>query len=582
MLLHSDPLLRDRLIALMRAIGVELHVERTLDDAGIWLATHHADIILLGREIGGEAALPHVAKWRQGDPFRWQSIVMLGDHHGAFSEAEALHGGCDSFVAQPFTPDLLYARVAALIAACDLRRTAERQRIELAAFRDNAESEAELARFLLSRLSRSESLDQAGISYHWVPADLFSGDLIAVAHSSAGDLYGLLADATGHGLAAAINLIPLTSAFHAMAAKGFNLLTIGAQLNQVVQEYSLADRFVAVTLARFIHREALLEVLNAGNPAALLVSASRGVVREFSSGSVPLGILGRGSYKPRVETVELVGDESLVLYSDGLIEAGNSVGEAWGKAALHAQIAQALETATPLVEAIRGALEQHCATRAPADDISLLVMQAPHIAAPSLDGKRLVSPGRARSAVPVLADPLADPKEQGAATSHLEFGFSSHQLQRIDVVPVIVGITRAIGVSRRVESRLFTIVSELFANALEHGLLGLNSRLKGEVDGFERYLALRMERLTALTEGAITVRIEHSLLDSGGGRIRIGVADSGPGFDHQHYLHMLATCADESDIPLASGRGLALLFTLCDRVEFNAIGNEVQTELVYT
>ncbi len=441
-----------------------------------------------------------------------------------------------------------------------------RQRGQLSVYRDAAEAEAELARFLLQKLSRQEQLDKPGVAFHWRPAETFSGDLIAVAASSTGDLYGMLADATGHGLAAAINLIPLSSAFYAMAGKGFNLITISEQLNLIVKEYSLADRFVAVTLARFIVRERRLEVANAGNPAALLLASDGRVLHQFGSGSVPFGILDRRSFKPHVEGLALQGDEQLLLYSDGVIEAGNPAGEAFGRTRLDAVLlASGARAVSARMQEIRHALEAHAEGAAQQDDISLLLLGMPAAAADA--------------PAPAVSE-LHDSPPESRADWSLHLRLSVQELRRIEIVPVIVDLARTLGLEGAAAARFFTILSELFVNALEHGLLELDSRIKEHEDGFRRYQALREARLQALSAGQIEVALSHSVRGELA-RVLVVVEDSGEGFDHREAMRELMAEGQEASAQLNSGRGLPLLHALCDRLVFEGNGNRAMAEFSY-
>jgi len=571
--LEDDPRVRERLIASLAQLGLTAAPLSTIDAALDLLDRSPPDLIVLGRHVGGEDTLELVRQIRFTDPAHWIPILMLGDERAGADEAEALQLGCDDYLIHGFATEVLFAKLTSLMRMRKLRKFSEFQRAELSAFRDRAENEADLARFLLSRLSRVEHLDAVGVAYHWLPAEGFSGDLLAATRSTGGDLYGLLADATGHGLAAAINLIPLTTAFYAMAAKGFNLQAISEQLNKVVKEYSLPDRFVAVTLVRFAARDRRLEVVNAGNPAALVVNRERRVVREIPSGSVPLGILDRPQFKPRVEAYELAGDEELLMFSDGLVEACSFDGEPFGRERLLAALKLADSSHDGVVMALQTALAAHCIGVAPSDDVSLMVLRAPDDNRQLASPAALAEPGRAPT-LPALASGRGDKR------CVVEVCFSSVELQRVDVVPVLVDLTRSIGLRKSIESRFFTVLSELYVNALDHGLLRLDSSIKSEPDGFERYFSLRSERLGTLDEGEITIRLEHRYQRSGGGCMRVEVSDTGAGFDHQRYMRALLH-PELGDGAVPSGRGLGLLLTLCDAVNFNDAGNAVQAEFSY-
>jgi PAS domain S-box-containing protein len=515
----------------------------------------------------GTAAYPVI---RGGGTYRGETPMRRKDGREIWVEATAVMFDRDTDEALWLFTDVTIRKEAELALRRNLALT-EQQRGQLAELRDEAESEASLARFLLSRLARIAQLDAAGVAYHWVPAESFSGDLIAVTTSGTGDRYGMLADATGHGLAAAINLIPLTLAFYDIAGKGFNLVTLSEQLNQVVKDYSLPDRFVAVTLVRFVTRERQLEIVNAGNPSALLLDGRQRTVREFDSGSVPLGILDRQNFRPRIEMHALTGAEQLLLFSDGVIEACDGANVAFGRRGLDDAIASA---AVPgeVLPAIRTRLEGHMAGRRQQDDISLLLMDVPEVLA---EAAQFAGPAPAQRATIEQA-----PQPRGRAGWTVNIALSSEELKRVEVVPVMVDLTRTLGLGPEPAARFFTVLSELVVNALEHGLLQMDSAIKASPDGFDRYLELREARLLAMSEGSIELRLTHSAL-ADGGHLRIEVNDSGAGFDHRQKLAELASRASDAGDPRPSGRGLPLLLTLCERLEFNEIGNGVTAELSY-
>jgi len=108
-----------------------------------------------------------------------------------------------------------------------------------------------------------------------------------------------------------------------------------------------------------------------------------------------------------------------------------------------------------------------------------------------------------------------------------------------------------------VRSNLFTVLTEMYNNALEHGLLKLDSNVKSSPEGFLEYYDMRESKLAALDEGRITIDIAYSPSDSA---LTISVTDTGDGFDFSH----LENQQDEA----AFGRGILLLRELCRSVSF--------------
>ena len=62
---------------------------------------------------------------------------------------------------------------------------------------------------------------------------------------------------------------------------------------------------------------------------------------------------------------------------------------------------------------------------------------------------------------------------------------------------------------------IYTVMSELFNNALEHGILRLDSVLKKSSEGFEAYYAERTRLLEALDTGFIHFELDYKGGDSG-------------------------------------------------------------------
>ena len=116
---------------------------------------------------------------------------------------------------------------------------------------------------------------------------------------------------------------------------------------------------------------------------------------------------------------------------------------------------------------------------------------------------------------------------------------------------------------------LFTILTELWVNALDHGVLELDSSLKQSAEGFAEYFAQRTARLENVSEGSITIQLKHEPC-AGGGQLLIRVEDSGPGFDEQSVLKRL------EEQPLASGRGMLLVRSLCTSLTYSNEGRVAQ------
>ncbi len=97
------------------------------------------------------------------------------------------------------------------------------------------------------QLHRSGLRDRC-LRHKVIPAEHFSGDIVAASRSPGGHFYALLADATGHGLAAAISVLPVLALFYRMTKLNRSVQEIVLELNQQLKESMPVGRFVAVTL----------------------------------------------------------------------------------------------------------------------------------------------------------------------------------------------------------------------------------------------------------------------------------------------------------------------------------------------
>jgi anti-sigma regulatory factor (Ser/Thr protein kinase) len=194
------------------------------------------------------------------------------------------------------------------------------------------------------------------------------------------------------------------------------------------------------------------------------------------------------------------------------------------------------------------------------DDVSLIAVDCPRV------WQRKIVPGD-REQAPHLS--LSSQALQGKSW-RIGLRLSAAELKTLDILPFLMEWVTQVKVDSKQRGQIFLILSELFTNALDHGMLGLGSSLKSNLaEGFECHLAERAARLAALATGFIEIEIEPSWQPEGE-VLQLRVKDSGNGFD---YARMLNT--DIATSTARSGRGIALLRDLCSRVTYLGNGNEV-------
>ncbi len=509
------------------------------------------DLILLDVADGTAARL------READPDRRVPIGLLCAAQDPGTLTRCLESGAD--LALPRQPGV--AALRAVLGGAEKQRALRRKLVEnreqLADHASRLADEMQLARSLLDNVMRGKV--QCFPELHtWIfPASKFSGDIIVAEGSPSGALHVMLADGVGHGLAATFVVLPLARTFLTMTLKGFGLSSIAAELNERIRSYDFPGLFVSAALVAYSPGKLSLEVWNGGCPDALLIGEEGDLVRRFPSRHVPLGVLGKREMDTGTDTVEAPPGSQIFFYSDGLLEARGPGNTAFGEARLIDSLAWCApparyHTVSASIRSFLGGREAH-------DDISLAVLNCGGVTS-----KRSVA--NPSDAVEVRKLEATDMDTDWSCNLRLGAG----RLKCIDIVPMVQHLVKEIDPDGVDATRLFVLLSELFNNALDHGLLGLDSRLKDGPEGIERYLDERGRRLAALKCGEI--EIELTRLSAGETKgVRIRVRDSGEGFDHQGLLN------GEPASPSAPyGRGIHLVRSLASSVAYSGGGNTVE------
>ncbi len=169
-----------------------------------------------------------------------------------------------------------------------------------------------------------------------VPAAGVSGDYYDVLRLADGRVAFAIADISGKGISAAILMSSLHAVLRTLAAAGHTPCELGSQLNHHLHQVTDGTRFATLFYAEWIRTERTLRYINAGHNAPLLLG-SKGV-RRLAADGPPLGLFLR--YNFRIGELELEPGDLMVLYSDGLTEAGvmKRGGEAFGESRLEAVV----------------------------------------------------------------------------------------------------------------------------------------------------------------------------------------------------------------------------------------------------
>lgn len=244
---------------------------------------------------------------------------------------------------------------------------------QLEGYRDRVEEERRVTQELVERMTARGRPDDPLLSWTVVRAETFSGDIILSQRSPDGRLFVFAADAVGHGLPAAVGLLPVAGIFQAMAAKGLDPSLIAHEMNRRLAEVMPAGHAVAACLVVVDEAQRSLDIWTGGMPRPVLCLADSSP-RPLDRHPLPLGAAATDTCEG-CEHLLWTQPGYLVIYSDGLTKAAPIHSATWSEAGL----CEAIQQAAPdnPFDVILRHLHQHLGERAPEDDILLAVLRLP-------------------------------------------------------------------------------------------------------------------------------------------------------------------------------------------------------------
>ncbi|MCU7555206.1 fused response regulator/phosphatase [Alteromonas sp. ASW11-19] len=481
------------------------------------------DVMMPG--LNGYEVAPKLKMMAEGGYLPVIFITSLDDKR---SIIRCLEVGGDDFMLKPFDRHILAAKIRAHDRIRTLSKRIDEQNQQLRVHQQKVEREHAIVEHIFGNAIVNKPEIQAYFDVVVAPATDFNGDVFLCERSPKGGLYFLLGDFTGHGLASAIGALPVTRAFQTMSSKGLAVSEMAFTLNQTLYSLLPADMFFAASIVEISESGKRFTIWNGGLPALVLKNRSGRQIRRFVSRHMALGVLQEHEFDSHCDVFEAEEGDQLMAYSDGIIEITDNQGNQLNEEGVAAWFTQAPDvSAHTLYSQARDYLQG----RAPDDDMTLAIYRCQ-----SLDGLR--------HSANVSALPFA-----------ISCTLSAEDLKADNVVAPMLEMVNSQQGLGRLRSDLFTVLTEMLSNAVEHGLLELDSTLKNSPDGFVKYYALRESRLAELQDGEVQISIAFCPQQQ---TLSLCVDDTGNGFEVD------AVRKNQQDD--AYGRGLLLIDALCDRV----------------
>jgi len=308
--------------------------------------------------------------------------------------------------------------------------------------RERIEQELEVARLIQQNFLPKELPDLPGwqVAAYYRPARTVGGDFYDFIELPEGKVGLVVGDVTDKGVPAAMVMAATRSVLRASAQRMLNPGEVLERVNELLVPDIPPKMFVTCLYGVLDPATGSLRFANAGHNLPF-VRTENGPV-ELRATGMPLGLMSGMSYEEQQATV--APGESILLYSDGLVEAHNPSREMFGGPRL-AELVAEQPAGTALIDRLLSELEAFTgAGWEQEDDITLV--------------------GLRRSDGGVVAGPT-----NGSNRVLAEFDVPSAPGNEREVMACVAAAVEELDIPSARLERLKTAVAEAAMNAIEHG-----------------------------------------------------------------------------------------------------------------
>ncbi len=273
---------------------------------------------------------------RQSEMGHYVYFIILTGKSDRAAMVEGINRGADDFINKPVDFDELSARLNAGIRIIELKAALE-HKIQII-----EQDLTSAAQTQASLLAEPATIQQVEFNWYFKPSRYLGGDMFGYHPLNEETLCFYQLDVAGHGIPSALLSFSLNN-FLGERGKGSVLMDshrirnpneVLCSLNERFQASTEAMHYFTIAYGTINSRTGWVTLSLAGHPPPLwLQKDSQQIVRVTGAG-VPIGMMPNMNYEN--VTLQLQPGDRLFLYSDGVTESENAVGELFGEQRLTA------------------------------------------------------------------------------------------------------------------------------------------------------------------------------------------------------------------------------------------------------
>lgn len=455
---------------------------------------------------------------------------------------EALGSGGDDFVTKPVSLGILLSKIKAHSRIRELHNEVAEKNAELGVHNARLNREHELISHFFDQAQKNCFVDESVIKSVSVPMSVFNGDTVLVARRPSGGITVLVGDFTGHGLSAAVGTLPVSQIFFQMTEDNAFIGDIARELNRQISILLPVEMFFAASLIELSANGDRLMIWHGGMPDAYLYNTESEELKIIRSSHLPLGVRTEDEFDDSVQLFYVDEATKFIGFTDGLSEAVNTSKEMISTEIIQQAI---IENNGDILGSLVSAHKNYSKDVEPCDDISLIELSCVNVPAADVKTMRVETDATVPWKIKVRVE------DQGLIN---------------DVSEKIIKLVGHTDELKDHKGIIHTLISEMYTNAVDHGVLDLHGKEKNSESAFDDFYKEREKRIAELKGAYIETELTYDMTSKNSAELIIVMHHNGYVFDDSEK---------EIDNSGLHGRGMELIEAICDSVIYSDKGRRL-------
>lgn len=444
---------------------------------------HDVDMVLMDinmPDMDGYIAAKKIKEIRSN---HYLPIIFISALSEEDALEKALEAGGDDYVSKPVRFGILSSKIDAHARIRELNSEVKNINNELNVHNVRLSREHELVHHFFDQVRANNFYDDTVIKTVSLSMSTFNGDTTLVGRRPNGGITILLGDFTGHGLSAAVGTLPVSQIFFKMLEDNASYIgDIAKELNRQISLLLPVEMFFAASLIELSAKGDRLMIWHGGMPDAYLYDQTSNTIKTIKSEHLPLGVREKNKFDDAVQFFDVTDAHKLIVFTDGLTEAFNNKDimintDVYKDAILNGE--DKIDSIVHQYKEYSNGVEQ-------SDDVSIIELTCKPV------------------------NRLETEKERVDIKKTIPWQFKIHikdEMLGRDVVQNIIEMIGSSLVLKENKGVIYTLLMEMYTNALDHGVLGLDGKEKQSNEDFDRFYQDKDRLIKELSGAYINVEV---------------------------------------------------------------------------